>query len=128
MKDKIILISLFCSILGLVLIYISAKNLKPIYLEIDQINPILIGRYVSTIGYISRIRKHPEGHIFLTISNGKKKVNIPLFSDLVNTLNENGIKVNDFKKGRKIAVSGFVSEYMSRIQIIPRKPEDIKLR
>lgn len=96
-------------------------------MEIDEINSLQIGKKVSTIGYIISIRKHFNGHIFLTISNGKGRINVPLFSSLVDALNRNGINTKKLRKGIKIYVSGFVSEYKNRLQIIPRKPEDIKL-
>lgn len=33
----------------------------------------------------------------------------------------------DFVKGSKISVAGLVDEYRGQLQVIPRKPDDLKI-
>jgi DNA/RNA endonuclease YhcR with UshA esterase domain len=64
--------------------------------------------------------------ILVTISDNKSQIQVPLFSNFLKSLSEK-LDLNQLKVGRKISVVGTVDEYMGDLQIIPRKPEDIKL-
>jgi len=125
--NSLILISLFCSILGLILIYIAAVNLEPKQIELKDITPELVGRSVLTTGEIVYRRSHEAGHLFLTISDDDTKIAVPLFVGYLNTLKETGLTEDDFYEGVKISVSGLVDEYQGQIQIIPRRVNDIKI-
>ena len=115
--------SLSMSVIGLVLIYIAATNIEPDTLEIGEINAELVGKTVSTEGYIKSEKMNENGHLFITISDGNKNLQVPIFSSVMQHMEE-----SDFKKGYKLKVTGLVDEYRGQLQIIPRKPEDIKPR
>lgn len=125
--NLLIIICLLCSVAGLVLIYFAAINIQPMQLQLSEINFELVGRTVRTTGYISYKNSHPNGHLFLTITDGKAKLQVPLFAGFVTALEGNGLTKDDFRKGRRIVVEGLISEYRGQLQIIPRKPEDIKI-
>jgi DNA/RNA endonuclease YhcR with UshA esterase domain len=125
-EERLTLICLLTSLLGLILIYFAAVSLKPIETNVSQINPSLLGKTVKTTGVIVDRRGSKEGHIFLTISDNKSQIQVPLFSNFLKSLSEK-LDLNQLKVGRKISVVGTVDEYMGDLQIIPRKPEDIKL-
>jgi DNA/RNA endonuclease YhcR with UshA esterase domain len=125
-EERLTLICLLTSLLGLILIYFAAISLKPIETNVSQINPSLLGKTVKTTGVIVDRRSSKEGHIFLTISDNKSQIQVPLFSNFIKSLSEK-LDLNQLKVGRKISVAGTVDEYMGDLQIIPRKPEDIKL-
>jgi DNA/RNA endonuclease YhcR with UshA esterase domain len=126
-QNKIILICLFASVFGLVLIYLAAINIQPSSIKISEIDSRLIGKTIRTTGYIIYKSNHPAGHVFLTIADGQAKIQVPLFAGFVNSLNENDVSVDDFRKGVRISVSGLVDEYKGQLQILPRKPNDIKI-
>jgi len=126
-ENSLILICLVSSISGLTLIYIAAINIQPKQLKLSEINFDFVGRAVKTSGYIVYKSSHPAGHVFLTISEGKSKIQVPLFAGFMNALNGNGLTNDDFIKGRKIEVEGLVGEYLGSLQIIPRKADDIKI-
>jgi DNA/RNA endonuclease YhcR with UshA esterase domain len=126
-QNKLILICLFSSILGLVLIYFSALSIQPSTIKLNEIDSRSIGKTVRTTGYIIYKNNHPAGHIFLTIADNQSKIQVPLFAGFVNSLNENDFPINELKKGTKILVEGLVDEYKGQLQIIPRKPSDIKI-
>ncbi|MEM5883088.1 MAG: OB-fold nucleic acid binding domain-containing protein [Candidatus Aenigmatarchaeota archaeon] len=81
---------------------------------------------MKTEGKIVYANFHPSGHLFLTITDGKKKLQVPLFSSFMEKLKER-ISEEELKEGRTISITGIVSEYKGELQIIPRKVEDIKV-
>lgn len=126
-KNYILLFSLASSIIGLILIYVAIINIEPTKISINDITSELIGRTVSTTGYITYKTKHTAGHLFLTISDKNSKIQVPLFSSFVDDLNEAGITADDFKIGDKLAVTGLVQEFNNQLQIQPRKLIDVKI-
>lgn len=96
-------------------------------MEISDITLEFEGRKVTTSGFIKRVYFNEEkNYVSLTLSDGFSFVQVPLFSDLVNAMKKEGISPNYFREGMKITVTGMVSEYKGRIQIIPRKVDDIR--
>jgi len=126
-ENSLTVVCLLCSFSGLALIYFAVLNIQPMQLRIEEITFELIGHSVATTGYISHRSIHPAGHIFLTLSNGKAKIKVPLFANYVKALNGNGFDARRLKKGTRIAVEGLVDEYKGELQIIPRKLESIKI-
>lgn len=126
-KSSLVFICFFLSAAGLGLIYFAAINIQPADLSLEEVDYQLIGRAVKTSGYITYKNTHPEGHVFLTISENGKKMQVPLFAGFMNSLNGNGLTENDLKKGVKISVTGLVGEYKGQLQIIPRKPDDVEI-
>lgn len=125
--NPLISISLVCSVVGLILIYIAALNLQPRQIKISDITAELVGRSVSTSGKIVYKRSHVAGHLFLTISDNDAKIQVPLFAGFMNSLSEVGLTEKDFKVGDKVSVSGLIDEYRGQLQIIPRKVDDIRI-
>jgi len=125
-KNLLLIVCIFVSLAGLVFIYFSLTNTLPPELKISKIDPSLNGKLISTTGKITYVRTHTAGHIFLTLSDGDSKIEVPLFSSLVNHLSSNGITKYDFRKGKTIRVTGIVGEYKDQLQIVPRKATDIQ--
>lgn len=123
-ENLILIVCFIFSLFGLILIYIAATSIKPIELSISEINFQHIGKTVKTSGNISHKSHHPAGHLFLTISDNNEKIQVSLFSNLVSKFDDSEIK--NFRKGRKIVVTGLVDEFRGRLQIIPRKTKDIE--
>ncbi|MEM5772769.1 MAG: OB-fold nucleic acid binding domain-containing protein [Candidatus Aenigmatarchaeota archaeon] len=127
-KRKILLITcILISSAGLAFIYFSALAISPSETKISKIDSSSIGKLVSTTGKIYYVRTHSSGHIFLTLSDGDSRIEVPIFSSLVNKLNSNGITRYDLRKGRTVRITGIVGEYKGQLQIIPRKPTDIQI-
>lgn len=125
-KNFFTIVCFLCSFLGLALIYFSALNIQPQEVRISDINFEFLGKTVKTSGKIVYSNSHPSGHLFLTISDGKKKLQVPLFSSFMEKLSER-IDKNELKEGRVISITGTVSEYRGELQVIPRKVEDIEV-
>jgi len=127
-KNLFLIASFISAIVGIVFIYYAATNIKPSQLRIEEISSEMIGRSVTTIGYISLKTVHPDGHIFLTLTdNTKNKISVPLFAGFVSELRNNHFNTNMLQKGTQLEVSGLVDEYKGQLEIIPRKASDIKI-
>lgn len=126
-KLDVFWVSLFCSIIGLILIYLAALNLEAQKVEIKDIDFDMIGRFVETEGKIIYKKSHPSGHLFLTIEDEGSKIQVPLFANVMNDLKEIGFDEDDFTKGKVIRVKGIVNEYREQLQVIPRSGEDVEI-
>ena len=114
--------SLSMSVIGLLMIYMAAKNIEPETVEIGEITGDLVGRTVATEGYIKSEKMHEDGHLFLTITDGKRNLQVPIFSSLMQHMD-----AGEFKQKARIRVTGLVDEYRGSLQVVPRKPGDIVL-
>ena len=119
----IIILSLLISVSGLFSIYFLSINQEPQFLELEYVNSELIGTSVSTEGYIEKKTLHENGHMFLTVSKNNYKIDVPVFSNIMQDVDH-----RKFRKNSKIKVTGIVDEYRNNLQIIPRKHEDILLK
>ncbi|MFH1105884.1 MAG: OB-fold nucleic acid binding domain-containing protein [Candidatus Aenigmatarchaeota archaeon] len=118
---RISAIALFCSVIGLALIYFAAANLEPASIGIDQINADYVGKTVEIVGTVLSAYKS-EDTLFLSISDGSGVINVVIFSNVLNELEASSLAI---AKGYKIRVRGIVDEYRSKLEIIPRKISDI---
>ena len=83
---------------------------------------------MRTSGYVAFKSVHPEGHIFLTLTDdNQNKISVPLFAGFVSELRKDHFNTNRLQKGTRLQVSGLVDEYKGQLQIIPRKTSDIKI-
>ena len=126
-KNYLLLLSLVSSIVGLILIYVASTNIEPQKISISDISADLEGRRISTTGYLVEKKPSEAGHLFLTISDKKGKIQVPLFSDLMKSLNQEGITASDFHLNKKISVSGTVEIYKGKVQIVPKSLNDVKI-
>lgn len=125
-ENPLLIICLLSSITGLVLIYIAVANIQPKSISISEITPDLVGRAVTTSGYITYKRVHSAGHLFLTLSDDTDNIEIPLFSSFMDELKRTGITEENFSKGTRLTITGLVGEYNGQLQIQPRKASDIE--
>jgi len=126
-QNTLILVCLLCSVAGLVLIYLAATKIEPVPVKIENIDSGLVGRSVTIKGYVAYKSNHPAGHIFLTVSYNKTKIQVPLFAGFVDKLTESDFPLDELKKGANIMVTGLVGEYKGQLQVVPRKITDIKV-
>ena len=126
-KNFLLILSLFVSVIGLVLIYFASLNIDPKKTTISDITADMEGRKISVTGYLVQKRETKEGHLFLTVSDNKSTIQVPVFSDLTKSLAQNGITSKDFHTKDKLSVKGTVEIYKGSLQIVPKKPADIKI-
>ena len=87
---------------------------------ISSITKESIGDSVAIIGEISRRYDHKNGHVFLTLSEANKSIEVPIFS------NKN-IETSKYTTGSMVKVKGEVGEYKGKLQVIPDNSNDIAL-
>lgn len=122
-KNFLKIVCMLSSLLGLILIYYVAISTQPKVVSISEITLDLVGRPVTVNGTITKVRFHQDGHAFLTISDGKGQIQVPLFASF---LLASGLDVSKLKVGNNILVSGTVDLYNNQMQIVPRKVTDVK--
>jgi len=124
-------LSVICSIVGLTLIYFAARGVQAASIPISEINFEMVGRSVKTSGFIAYRSGHSNGHIFLTIEDGyDSKMQVPLFAGFVEAFERNNKQkatTDDLRRGSLIEIEGLVGEYRGQLQIVPRKPDDLKI-
>ena len=126
-KNFLLTLSIFTSIVGLILIYFASINIEPQKTTISDITADMEGRRIVTTGHLVEKREHKDGHLFLTVSDNKTKIQVPLFSDFMNSLNQIGITEDDFQLNERISVKGIVENYKGRLQIVPKSLDDVKI-
>lgn len=130
-KNTLTYVCLASSIVGLILIYFAARSIQAAPMPISEINFEMVGRSVKTTGFISHRSNHQNGHIFLTIEDGyDSRIQVPLFSGFVNSFegnNKQRATTDELGYGSLIEVEGLVGEYRGQLQIVPRKPDDLKI-
>lgn len=123
MEDKELRnLSVLLSIFGIVLLYFVANNLEPEVVQISDIEYKDVGKTVKITGEITS-RQDSKGHIFLKVSDGTSEMFVPLFENLVKKLSVE--EKEGLVKDREIEVVGEVQEYNGKLEIIPRRAEDI---
>ncbi|MHC1587228.1 MAG: exodeoxyribonuclease VII large subunit [Candidatus Syntropharchaeia archaeon] len=125
-KKTVTILSTTFFIAGLFLIYISSLLSSPRKVSIDEITNDYVGSFVKISGRITFVRNHRNGHVFLTVEENGRKIQVPIFSSLADQLREKGY-MRMIKVGKNIIVSGFVGEYRGKLQVVPRKLEDIRI-
>ncbi len=126
-KNFFLILSLSVSIIGLTLIYVASVNIEPEKITISDITSDMEGRKISTIGYLIEKREVSGGHLFLTLSDNKTTIQVPLFADMMKNLNNIGVTKNDFHIKQRIAIEGTIEIYKGTLQVIPNKPSDVKI-
>ena len=130
-RNRLVYACIACSVVGLALIYIAARSIRPESTPISEISFDMVGRSVKTTGYISYKSSHPNGHIFLTITDGDgSSMQVPLFAGFVSSFeqhNKQRAKTDELRRGSIIEIEGLVGEYRGQLQVVPRKPDDLKI-
>jgi len=129
-KNSLVYVCIIASCVGLVLIYFAARSVQAAPTPISEITFEMVGRSVKTAGFISYRSNHANGHIFLTIEDGDAKIQVPLFAGFVSSFersNKQHATTDELGRGALVEVEGLVGEYRGQLQVVPRKPDDLKI-
>jgi DNA/RNA endonuclease YhcR with UshA esterase domain len=118
--DRLLLASSLSSVTGIILIYILSSSFDPKIVEISKISGNLMGETVKIYGVVEGVREHADGHVFITLSDGSGKIQVPVFEKVARNLPK-------MRKGEKLEVTGYVDGYKGNLQVVPRKAADVKL-
>lgn len=120
--NYIAVVSFVTSIIGLGMIYVTASNFEPSVMELKDVGHDMVGNTITTEGQIRSKTLHKNGHMFLTLTDGRKELDVPVFSSVMKDVDH-----RPFRKGEYLTVTGVVDEYRKNLQVIPRKPNDLNL-
>ncbi len=123
MENKFSQLFFSLSVIGLLLIYVSAGKTDPKISEIRDMDSSMVGSYAQITGYVESA-KFTNSTISVKLSDGYTFIDVMIFSDLKKALGSDA--ENIFVTGSVISVRGVVDEYKGVIQIIPNRVSDIK--
>jgi len=111
MKESTIkILSLFISLVGIVLLYYISFFLGPQPTPIKSIDEKMVGFNVFVCGNIS-YKYTKNNHIFMNIKDGDSSIRFVIFNTSINTLARYGISPNNLSINKSICVGGVVDEY-----------------
>ena len=118
MNEKNLLkLCLFCSIIGLVILFVGVQQMEAKTIHIGEIGEKDIGTLVSVEGIVYS-RYYNGEHLFFTLKDDKSRIKMVVFE---NTLNRLKIDPNEIKNGIKIGVDGEVKKYKGEMEILPER-------
>ena len=126
-KNWIVSASAICSVLGIMLIYFASASIKPVEVQISDLSFDYVGKVATVSGTIVYKKEHPAGHIFLTLSDGENKLQVPIFYGVVKNLEGSDTTKEMLKYKTYLTVTGMVDEYNGELQIVPRNADDIEV-
>ena len=121
-NKKLILISIAVSVIGIAVLYFLSLQKGPEKTQIDSLDSDSVGKVVSVYGTIVSKQKSKNGHLFLKISDGEKKTDVVIFANVMKFFESD----SEFVTGKTILVKGLLEEYKGNLEIVPRKPDDVK--
>ena len=106
------LLIFFLAITGLIIIYVSVKNITPLELKIESIENSMVDRIVKIDGKIENIRKSKTGNFYWTVGDGNN-ITVPILDDKFKKL--------EVKSGDTVEVIGLVTEYKGELEVMPKE-------
>jgi RecJ-like exonuclease len=118
--DRLVACAAAASLAGIFLIYFFSLGFEPDDLDISEINDKMKGKTVRIEGTAKSVKPHDDGHVFVTVSDGRSEIQVPIFSDVAKDAPK--IEVGD-----SIRVTGYIDVYKGRPQIVPKSARNIEL-
>lgn len=128
MDDHLIFkIALAMSILGLVGMIFSADLITAREIKIQDINRGMLDEDVTLEGLVQNVKKssHSETY-FLDIMDGTGKITILIFESNAQELQKGNITIYSLNN-RRVKVTGKVSEYQGKIELILNDASSLKI-
>ena len=118
MNDKYLLrLCLFCSILGLVILFIGVQYVEAKVISIGEISEDEIGALVSVEGRVYSSYYNGE-HLFFTLKDDTGKIKIVIFENSIKRLK---INPGEIRNGVKMGIEGEVKKYKGELEILPER-------
>ncbi len=115
-------LSLLCSLTGLVAIYAAAAPARPRITPIASIDNEFVGLRSIVSGQVMDYREHKEGHLFLKLRDSSGGViSVPIFSRTRAQLGES-IELLDI-----VEVTGEILLYQGEFEVVPEGAGDVKV-
>lgn len=126
-EKKLCNLALFCSLIGLLILFFISTQIEVAQINIREIGPDDIGKNVKICGFVES-KRTSNGHIFLELKDNTGKINFVIFNQTASNLKKNGIDLYNLKNNGKLCGSGTVDEYpkgSGNLEIIYKKGIEI---
>lgn len=117
MEETILVrIGIFCSFVGVLTLYMITIYVEPEQVAISEVNQEYLGKFVKVSGKVASIREFKKSKL-IEIED-KDRIYIYVLNELL---------PEGLEEGMLITVSGKVQEYKGNLEIVPKKPGDLKV-
>ncbi|MEK6954065.1 MAG: hypothetical protein AABX01_03595 [Candidatus Micrarchaeota archaeon] len=113
--DKLMLLSLFGAVLGMLAILAISRGMQPQEMKIDSITAGDIGRIVAIRGKVSGISGRSGSYFFNVCA--AKCLRVAIFGNIAKRMAESSTNLADLKNGNVVALEGVVREYKEELTI-----------
>lgn len=124
---KIFKMAFVTALIGMIGMLVFAGTIEPKEIPINEITRNNIGETVAVSGVIESFKYSSSGTTcFLTLNDGKSKINVIVFESTLAELEDAGNDIESFK-GHKVKVVGSITEYKSSMELILSNANSLKL-
>lgn len=116
MKDRLLILALSCSLVGIAAVYFLAASMEPPEVPIWELESHP-GEAVKIRGGVERLSVSDNGTVFLTISDSKSSVGAIFFTRQAQKMPEIAL----LEEGATVCIIGRVSSYKGRTEILGDK-------
>jgi len=114
------LVLLGVAIIGLISLYFYIQTIPIEEVSISEISPSHAGKVIRTRGYVKDVHRLSGGNILLNLTDMKKGIDVFIPAKVVSVMD-----VNASVPGAYLSVTGEVTIYNNKIEIMLEKPSDI---
>ncbi|MBI2675399.1 MAG: hypothetical protein HYX24_03005 [Candidatus Aenigmarchaeota archaeon] len=126
MKEQTIKhLSIFCSLAGLAMLYLSLDFIQPKAASIDSLSISDIGKGVKVCGNITE-KSVKNNHIFMKLTNGSGRISIVVFNQTAASIRDKGYNIYNITPYTSLCFLGNVAEYpkgSGALEIIVKRVE-----
>ncbi len=124
---KIFKMAFVTALIGMIGMLVFAGTIEPKEIPINEITRNNIGETVAVSGVIESFKYSLSGTTcFLTLNDGKAKINVIVFESTLAELEDAGNDIESFKR-HKVKVVGSITEYKSSMELILSNANSLKL-
>lgn len=125
--EKLLRIALIISLIGIVGLIIFTPSIEVKKVDISDITRAMIDEKVCIDGVITDIAESSsKTNYFLTLSDGESQIPLIIFEKQVAEIQSRNLDIEDFK-GRKVEVTGTVTEYKSDLELILSSGDSLRI-
>ena len=125
--DKLLRIALITSLIGIIGLLIFTPTIEVKKVKIEDIDRGMIDEEVCIDCVIIDIAtSSSKSSYFLTINDGTGQMSLIIFEKQAAEIQTNNFDIDDFK-GKKIEVTGKITEYNSELELILSNGDSLKI-
>lgn len=125
--DKLLRIALVTSLIGIIGMLIFTPTIEVKKVKIEDIDRGMIDEEVCIDCVVMDVSSSAsKSSYFLTINDGTGQMSLIIFEKQAAEIQTNSLDISDFK-GKKVEVTGTVTEYNSELELILSSGDSLKI-